>query len=123
MKDDGVTRAQDKQSEDWRGLTIFYEDLPSYQETCVVYFDTPEGLAPIRTKKDQVQDIEDIFQTWNGESRGQGDPWEVYQLRMKSSGKELDLAFFGPAERAAYGVSDAAEWLQWVKNKCTRLVP
>ena len=63
MRDDEITRSHEK-CDPWRGLTIFYEDLPSYDDTKVIYVDTPEGLLPVRANYGEIQDVEDVFETW-----------------------------------------------------------
>ena len=48
-----------------------------------------------------MQDYADIFASWNSipEAVCDDDPYEVYILKMKENGKELDPAAFDAKER------------------------
>ena len=71
----------------WCGMTIFYEDLPSYDDTKVIYVDVPEGLLPVCASYGEIQDEEDIFETWNDHVEEVDVPNVVFVLKMKPSGK------------------------------------
>lgn len=48
---------------------------------------------------------------------------EVFLLRLKANGKELDPKFFDEKEKASFEESDRAEWQSWVDNELVQLVP
>ena len=48
---------------------------------------------------------------------------QVFILKMKASGKELDPKHFSPDEKAQFDKSDQAEWLSWTRNKVVEVVP
>ena len=47
---------------------------------------------------------------------------EVFLLKMKASGKELDPRFFSDEEKAAFDASDQKEWKAWLDNKVVQLL-
>ena len=123
-KDDGVTRGKAEMPV-WRGMTIFYQDHPSYDVAGLMFVDSLEGLIPVYLTYHDVQDVSDIFETWNSvpEDVRDDDPHEVYLLKMKASGKELDPMAFNAEEKKEFDAADQAEWMQWIKSNCTRVVP
>ena len=48
---------------------------------------------------------------------------QIFLLKMKANGKELDPRHFSPDEKVQDDKSDEAEWLSWIRNKVVQLVP
>ena len=103
----------------WRGLTLFVR----------------EGEVPKGPEKVYVQHGESYYEVaWPSEREGLWtdflhherlvqDACEVFLLRMKASGKELDPKYFDQKERDAFQESDRAEWSSWLKNEVVKKVP
>ena len=64
MKDEGVIRVKERMPA-WRGMTIFYQDHPSYEAAGVMFVDSLEGLIPVYLTYHDTQNVADIFETWN----------------------------------------------------------
>ena len=89
----------------WCGLTIFYDTGSKCEEEKEVYYlDTPVGLAPLALKREEAEDVGTIYLEWQQTGKK-----EVFEARLKPSGKELESKYFDESEKAAYNKSGAAE--------------
>ena len=100
----------------WKGLTIFYhrelKNKTKPEPTSVYFSDAGKVYEiPCRDAKDK-HDIEETFHYWKELDHVS----EVYMLKMKASGKELDPKYFNEAEEKAFEESDRVEWQQWLDN-------
>ena len=105
----------------WRGLTLFVRPQEVKPKACekgafvqrdgVTYkFPWPEGRGK-------------FWSSFVAHEKRVRKACEVYLLRMKASGKELDPRFFDKEEEQAFHKSDVAEWESWIKNKVVEIVP
>ena len=99
-----------KMSEDWKGVTVYYNAQEAIDVKKVCFLDTPAGMIPFWMTEDEMTDVNHIYECWK----------QVYTLQMKSGAKELDPKFFDALERAELNKSDAEEWAQWVNNRVIR---
>ena len=108
----------------WRGLTMFVRPVQAEVKHDAV----PGGEA-------YVQDSHRVFRVpWPKERQAVWDAFiqrerkvlkacEIYLLKMKASGKEIDPRFLDELEKAEFDKSDVAEWESWIKNKVVEIIP
>ena len=68
LADDGTDGEQGKKMpSEWKGLTIFHHDRPSYDDVSeVCYIDIVEGLVPMRMTHEEAINVKDILAQWCG---------------------------------------------------------
>ena len=77
----------------WAGMTISYEDLPSYEDAAGVYFlNTPEGLIPVELTHEEWLNVNAIYAA-RDPAEGLSDTEHVFELVLKRGDKELDAKF------------------------------
>ena len=99
----------------WRGMTLFIEDEEEQKET--------EKLRRVYVEKDGRMfsmpwdpEKEDVWYQFLHDEHQKRLAFEVFLLRMKENGKELDPKFFDKDEAEAFKEADIKEWDSWIQN-------
>ena len=104
---------------EWRGLTLFLESKGKQKEPQGAYVAMGPHVYEAKWPEAKQRMWEDFVREEARSRRA----CEIFLLRMKANGKELDPKFFDEKEKASFGESDRAEWQSWIDNKVVELVP
>jgi len=103
----------------WRGLTLFVREGEVPQGPEKVYVQHGESYYEVAWPSER----EGLWTDFLHHERLVQDACEIFLLRMKASGKELDPKYFDQKECDAFQESDRAEWSSWLKNEVVKRVP
>ncbi len=108
----------------WRGLTLFVDSSPSSSVK------TDDPLEEVYVEKDGKTygvpwdpQKADLWYDFVKEEKLKSSIYELFLLRMKENGKELDPRHFDEKESEAFRQADVKEWESWVKNGVMKLIP
>ena len=104
----------------WRGMTLFIEDDGVKRSEGA---GSHEGLKRVYVEKEGKMfsapwdpEKEDVWYEFLQEEHKRRIAYEVFLLRMKENGKELDPRFFDKNESDAFKEADIKEWDSWIQN-------
>ena len=106
---------------EWRGLTLFVKDEKSEmkKEDEKVLIQHGEVLY----QASFPSDMKDVWWKFVRDEERSRRACEIFLLRMKASGKELDPKYFDEDEWKKFRMSDEAEWFSWIQNEVVEPVP
>eukprot|EP00959_Pyramimonas_sp_CCMP1952_P400464 8391244-Pyramimonas_sp.AAC.1 len=61
----------------WKGMTIFYHDIPLDTAVGTYFIDTPVGLVKVPCTYEEWENVSDVFQTWEHDARFEHDVYAM----------------------------------------------